>query len=29
MATTMEQRAKFRDLRLSGVSREEAQKQAY
>jgi hypothetical protein len=29
MATTMEQRAKFRELRTSGVSREEAQTQAY
>jgi len=29
MATTMEQRAKFRELRLSGTGREDAMKQAY
>jgi len=29
MATTMEQRAKFRELRLSGTTREDAMKQAY
>ena len=29
MATTMEQRAKFRELRLAGTPREEAQAQAY
>lgn len=29
MATTMEQRAKFRELRLAGTPREDAQKQAY
>ena len=29
MATTTEQRAKFKELRLSGVPREQAQTQAY
>lgn len=29
MATTMEQRAKFRELRLSGIPREQAMTQAY